>query len=251
MTSYGPLALRYDALTRDVDYEGWADFLVKHFDRADGEIRTVVDLACGTGSLTAELVRRGYAVTGVDLSPDMLAVAADKCGELEPRPLLLCQDMSRLRLMAPADAVVCCLDSLNYVTRPAAVRRTFRRVWEALRPGGLFLFDIRTPEMLRSMDAQLCLDETEDVYCVWRGAFSRKRKLLTYEMDLFFADSHGSWSRRGEVHEEYAYEPAELAQWLGEAGFEKIRQYGELVFRAPKPGEERVFFAARRPENAG
>lgn len=250
MTSYGPLALRYDALTRDVDYEGWADYLEKHFDRAGGEIRTVVDLACGTGSLTVQLAGRGYEVIGVDLSPDMLAVAADKCGELDPPPLLLCQDMSRLRLMAPADAVVCCLDSLNYVTRPAAARRTFRRVWEALRPGGLFLFDIRTPEMLRSMDGQVCLDETEDVYCVWRGAFSRKRKLLTYEMDLFFADSHGSWSRRGEVHEEYAYEPAELAQWLGEAGFEKIRQYGELVFRAPKPGEERVFFAARRPENA-
>lgn len=245
MTSYGPLALRYDALTRDVDYGAWADYLEKHFARA-GEVRSVVDLACGTGSLTVELAGRGYEVTGVDLSPDMLAVAADKCGALEPPPLLLCQDMSRLRLMAPADAVVCCLDSLNYVTRPAAVQRAFRRVWEALRPGGLFLFDVRTPEMLRGMDGQICLDETEDTYCVWRGTFSPKRNILGYEMDLFYADVRGGWSRASELHEEYAYDPADLARWLSEAGFEKIRQCGELVLRAPRPGEERVFFTARK-----
>ena len=243
MTSYGPLALRYDVLTRDVDYAAWADYLEKHFARAGG-IRSVVDLACGTGSLTVELARRGYAVTGVDLSPDMLAVAADKCAALEPPPLLLCQDMSRLRLIQPADAVVCCLDSLNYVTRPAAVRRTFRRVWEALRPGGLFVFDIRTPEMLKSMDGQVCLDETDDTYCVWRGDFSRKRNILTYGLDLFAARPDGTWERASELHEEYAYDPADLAQWLGEAGFERIRQYGNLVLRAPRPGEERVFLAA-------
>lgn len=249
MTGYGPLARRYDALTRDVDYGAWADYLERHFGRA-GDIRSVVDLACGTGSLTVLLARRGYAVTGVDLSPDMLAIAADKCGALEPPPLLLCQDMSRLRLMGRADAAVCCLDSLNYVTRPAAVRRTFRRVWEALRPGGLFLFDIRTPEMLRGMDGQVCLDETEDTYCVWRGAFSRKRNILSYQMDLFFQNPNGTWDRAEELHEEYAYEPAELAQWLAEAGFGKIRQYGDLVLRAPKPGEERIFFSAGKPENA-
>ena len=246
MTGYGPLARRYDALTRDVDYAAWADYLEKHFARAGGEVRTVVDLACGTGSLTLLLAKRGYAVTGVDLSPDMLAVAADKCGALDPPPLLLCQDMSRLRLMEPADAVVCCLDSLNYVTRPAAVRRTFRRVWEALRPGGLFLFDIRTPDMLRGMDGTVCLDETEDAYCVWRGDFSRKRNILTYGLDLFYAQPDGRWTREGELHEEYAYDPAELARWLAEAGFGKVRQYGNLVLRAPRPGEERVFFTARK-----
>lgn len=245
MTSYGPLALRYDVLTRDVDYAAWADYLEKHFGRA-GDIRSVVDLACGTGSLAVELARRGYGVTGVDLSPDMLAAAADKCAALEPPPLLLCQDMSRLRLIRPADAVVCCLDSLNYVTRPAAVRRTFRRVWEALCPGGLFVFDIRTPEMLRGMDGQVCLDETEDTYCVWRGEFSRKRNILTYELDLFAARPDGTWERAGELHEEYAYDPADLARWLAEAGFERIRQYGDLVLRAPRAGEGRVFFTARK-----
>lgn len=248
MNSYGPLARRYDALTRDVDYAAWARYLQKHFARAGREIRSVVDLACGTGSLTEQLVRLGYTVTGVDLSPDMLALASDKCAALDPSPLLLCQDMSRLRLLAPADAVVCCLDSLNYVTRPAAVRSTFARVWASLAPGGLFLFDIRTPEMLRSMDGQLCLDETEDTYCVWRGAFSQKRNILTYYMDLFYENENGAWDREGEVHQEYAYDPDELEDWLREAGFVNIRQFGDLVLRSPKPGEERIFFTAHRPE---
>lgn len=246
MTSYGPLARCYDALTRDVDYDRWARYIHKHFARAGGSFRTVVDLACGTGSLTLRLAQLGYDMIGVDLSPDMLALAADKCAQLEAPPLLLCQDMSRLRLYAPADAVVCCLDSLNYVTRPKAVQAAFRRVWSALRPGGLFLFDVRTPAMLMGMDGELCLDETEDAYCVWRGEFSRRRNILSYFMDLFLENPDGTWIRDGELHEEYAYRPDELALWLTQAGFVRIRQFGNLVFRAPRPEEDRIFLTARK-----
>ena len=246
MDSYGVLAEYYDSLTTDVDYENWADFLEKLFARSGEEISTVVDLGCGTGSLTAALTRRGYELTGVDLSEDMLAVAADKCAELEPRPLFLHQDMSKLTLWGLTDAVVCCLDSLNYVTKPAAVQRTFRRVFDSLRPGGLFIFDIRTPSFLRSMDGQVFLDETEEVCCIWRGEFSERRKILTYCMDLFLLDEDDRWVRDGEIHEEYAYEPAELAQWLEQAGFTGIRQYAERKLRAPKEGEERIFFLARK-----
>lgn len=251
MNSYGPLARRYDALTRDVDYGLWARFLQKHFACAGREVRSVVELACGTGSLLLRLAELGYDVTGVDLSPDMLAVAANKCADLETQPLLLQQDVSRLRLLAPADAAVCCLDSLNYLTRPAAVRRTFRRVWQALAPGGLFLFDIRSPELLRSMDGQIFLDETEDTYCVWRGDFSQRRNILSYYMDLFYQNPDGTWDREEELHEEYAYDPGELEQWLNEAGFGRVRQYGNLVMRPPKPGEERIFFVAERQNTYG
>lgn len=248
MDSYGFLAEYYDGLTADVDYEKWADYLEHFFDRA-GDVHSVVDLGCGTGSLTVELVRRGYAVTGVDLSEDMLTVAMDKCAELEEVPLLLCQDMSKLTLLEPADAVVCCLDSLNYVTDPNAVRRTFRRVFENLRPGGLFLFDIRTPDFLRAMDGQVFLDETEEVYCVWRGEFSKRRNILTYCMDLFGRQRDDLWERAEEFHEEYAYEPEELTLWLKEAGFTRVKQYGNLKLRAPKEGEERIFFTAYKGRN--
>lgn len=248
MDSYGVLAEYYDSLTTDVDYENWADFLEKLFRRSGEDIRSVVDLGCGTGSLTAALTARGYRLTGVDLSEDMLTVAAQKCAELAPAPLFLHQDMSRLALWEAADAVVCCLDSLNYVTRPAAVQRTFRRVFESLRPGGLFVFDIRTPSFLRSMDGQVFLDETEELCCIWRGEFSERRNILTYCMDLFLLEEDGRWVRDGELHEEYAYEPEELALWLEQAGFTGIKQYAERKLRAPGEGEERIFFLARKGE---
>ena len=132
MNSYEVLADRYDRLTTDVDYDRWADYLEWQFQRSGGSVRSVVDLACGTGSLLFRLAQRGYAMTGVDLSEDMLAVAADKCAQLDEPPLLLHQNMAALTLLEPVDAVVCCLDSLNYVTRPRQVQRTFERVWQAL-----------------------------------------------------------------------------------------------------------------------
>lgn len=115
MDSYTWLAHSYDRLTADVDYSRWADYLEWHFGRQAVPVRTVVELACGTGSLTRILAERGYEMTAVDLSADMLSFAAQKCQDLPV--LFLCQDMSRLTLLEQADAVVCCLDSVNYVTR--------------------------------------------------------------------------------------------------------------------------------------
>ena len=245
MDSYGVLAEYYDSLTTDVDYENWADFLEKLFARSGGEICSVVDLGCGTGSLTAELTVRGYRMTGVDLSEDMLAVAADKCAELEPAPLFLRQDMSKLTLLEEPDAVVCCLDSLNYVTKPAAVQRTFRRVYDALRPGGLFIFDVRTPEFLRAMDGQVFLDEDDDVYCVWRGEFDEQTNICTYAMDLF-TRTGDVWQRSYEEHREYAYSAQQLVGYLKAAGFTSIAVYGDRTFAAPAEGEQRIYLKARK-----
>ena len=112
---------------------------------------------------------------GVDLSEEMLAVADEKCSHLaENRPFFVCQPMQRLRLPEQVDSVICALDSLNYVTRPADVQKTFRRVHDALTPGGLFLFDINTPYKLEGLAGQTFLDETEDTYCVWRTEFDPK-----------------------------------------------------------------------------
>ena len=153
--AYTALARYYDRLTTDVDYAGWADYVERHVQKQKRPVRTVAELGCGTGSLTELLARRGYRMTAVDLSPDMLAMADQKCQGLGV--LFLCQDMSRLVLPSPADAVISCLDSMNYVTRPAALRRTFRRVYRALAPGGLFLFDVKTPAALAGGSALLPL----------------------------------------------------------------------------------------------
>lgn len=244
MDSYTVLAEFYDQLTTDVPYQRWADYIEKQFTRHKSPILSLVELGCGTGSLAAILASRGYQVTAVDLSPDMLSVAAEKCDGLNVQ--LVCQDMSRLALPLQTDAVICCLDSLNYVTKPAMVQRTFQKVFAALKPGGLFLFDVKTPLALESADGQVYIDENEEVYCVWRGEYDKRRRICGYGIDLFALQDDGSWWRDGEYHEEYAYTMEELAAWLSAAGFQQIKQFGNLRLSAPKEGEERIFFTARK-----
>lgn len=247
MSAYGFLAQSYDALTRDVDYPALCDFLETQFRRAKCPVRTVLDLACGTGSLTWLLAARGYETIGVDLSEEMLAQAREKGGAdfSGVPPLFLHQSMDKLDLYGTIDACVCCLDSVNYVTRPALLRRAFLRVHTFLMPGGILLFDARTPQALAAMDGQMFLDEDEDTYCVWQGEFSPKRRLCTYYMDLFRREGP-VWRRGTEEHREYAYTPEELTDMLKEAGFSYVRCYGPRGRRAPRSGDDRVIFFARK-----
>ena len=245
--AYEYLAQCYDQFTEDVDYERWADYVERHFARSRLPIHTVLDLACGTGSLTRLLALRGYEMIGADLSEEMLAQAAEKCrGVGDPEPIFLHQAMEELDLYGTIDACVCCLDSVNYVTRSGKLARAFQRVHTFLMPGGLFLFDINTPDKLRGLDGQMFLDETEDAYCVWRAEYAPRRRMCTYGMDIFQRTEDDLWQRWEEVHEEFAYEPEELKQMLRQAGFRQIKQFGELRMRAPRAGEGRIFFAARK-----
>lgn len=246
--SYEYLAGCYDFFTADVDYPRWADYLEKHFRTGKLPIRTVLDLACGTGSLTCLLAGRGYDMTGVDLSEEMLAVAMEKGRELTvPAPLFLHQSMDKLDLYDTVDACVCCLDSVNYVTDPKKLQRAFERVHLFLMPGGLFLFDINTPEKLEGLDGQVFLDETEDAYCVWRTEFSRG--ICSYYVDLFNLRPDGAWERGFEYHRQRCYTAEELTAWLRAAGFTRIRTYGDMKLRRPADGAQRIYFVCERNQN--
>lgn len=247
--TYGFLAGSYDALTRDVDYEKLRAYLEGRFSEARRPVKTVLDLACGTGTLTWLLAARGYETIGVDISPEMLAQAREKAPEGFDgvEPMFLNQSMDKLDLYDTVDACVCCLDSVNYVTRPAQLRRAFQRVYTFLAPGGVFLFDARTPEALEAMDGQVFWDEDEDTYCVWQGEFSRKRRICTYYMDIFRREGN-LWRRGQEEHREYAYTVDELSRMLEQTGFQAVKRYGEGRRRRPKPGDDRVFFFARKED---
>ena len=135
MTAYGPLAAVYDRLTGDVGYERRADYIQRLFGKSRIPVHTVLDLACGTGTMTAILTERGYELIAVDASPDMLAQAREKAAEVpgEP-PVFLNQDMPKLDLYGTVDAAICCLDSLNYLTSPKDVQRTFQRLHLFIAP---------------------------------------------------------------------------------------------------------------------
>jgi len=245
MDQYEGLALCYDGFTQDVKYPRWADYIERQFKKTKRSIQSVLDLACGTGTLSWLLAERGYEVIGVDISPDMLAQAMEKDIEVMTPPIFLCQAMEQLDLYGTVDACICMLDSVNHVTKPQQLRKAFSRVHLFLEPGGLFLFDMLTPKRLARMDGGMFLDETEDAYCVWRTEFEPRRRICTYVMDLFLREEE-AWIREQEIHEEYAYTPEEIEQYLGDVGFCQIKQHGELTMRGPKEGEERIFFSARK-----
>ena len=244
MSAYFDLAAAYDGLTTDVDYTAICDFLEAILHREGKRPETVLDLACGTGSMSLLLAQRGYRVLGADISEQMLTEAARKADKLpENPPYFIHQPMQRLRLPQPVDAVFCLLDSLNYLTDPDDCRQTFSRVFRALKPGGAFLFDINTPCKLHAMDGQVFLDENDESYCVWRAEFDDAENCCYYGIDLFRRQG-ALWERSFEQHCEYAYDPLELHAWLLEAGFTRVERFGDCRMGAPREDEQRIYFAA-------
>lgn len=245
MGAYEALAASYDRLTNDVDYEATVNFYEEILRQEGLKPRTAVDLACGTGSVAAILARRGLRVTAVDVSEEMLTVAQQKTAEMENPPRFLCQPLQRLWLDRGVDLAVCALDSLDYITNPADCAEAIRRIYKALNPGGIFIFDVNTPEKLRAMDGQVFLDEDDDVYCVWRGEFDEASNICSYGMDLFQRRG-GLWQRSFEEHREYAYSREQLTEYLRGAGFTHIGVYADRLFEAPRVGEQRIYFKARK-----
>ena len=245
MDAYHNLAASYDRLTNDVDYEATVDFYYEILKQEGLKPRTAVDLACGTGSVTAILARRGLQTIGVDMSEEMLTEASQKAFDLDPAPRFICQSLQQLRLPRAVDLAVCALDSLDYITDPADCKEAIRRTYKYLNPGGIFIFDVNTPEKLRAMDGQVFLDEDDDVYCVWRGEFNEETNICSYGMDLFQRKGN-LWERSFEEHCEYAYSADQLVGYLKEAGFTHIRVYGDRRMEAPKEGEQRIYIKARK-----
>ena len=246
MASYEFLAASYDELMRDADYARRADFVEKLFLRAaKREVHTVLDLACGTGTMTCLLTERGYELISVDGSEDMLMEAREKAQGVDGiPPLFLHQSMPRLDLNDTVDAAICCLDSLNYLTSPRDVKRTFERLRLFVSPGGALVFDVHALPKLEAMDGQVYLDEDEDVYCVWRTEF--RHDILDYCVDLFTRQPKGAWERETEFHRQRYYSVENLTQWLREAGFSNIRTYGDCRMRCPNESDGRIYFSAIR-----
>lgn len=246
MSSYDALAASYDGLMADGAYGKRADYLVRCFEKSAIPVHSVLDLACGTGTIACLLAARGYDVVATDGSEEMLTQAMTKAAEMEHPPLFIHQSMPRLRLGQEVDAAVSTLDSLNYLTREKDIRETFCRVYRWLKPGGSFIFDVNTPYKLRSMDAQMYTDETEESYCVWRTFFSEKTKLCTYQVDLFRLRGDGAWERGFEEHRERAWTEEELRTFLADAGFRDVKITGDLKRSAPKAEELRWIVHCRK-----
>ncbi len=245
MNAYADLALSYDRLTNDVDYDAVVAFYNEILARENLAPRTAVDLACGTGSVALLLAQQGMQVTAVDMSEEMLSIAAQKALDMENPPRFICQQLQRLQMPRGVDLAVCALDSIDYITDPVDCAEAMRRIYRVLNPGGCFIFDVNTPQKLRAMDGQVFLDEDEDVFCVWRGEFDENTNICSYGMDLF-QKSGSVWHRSFEEHREYAYSEEQLIGYLKDAGFTGIAVYADRSFDAPAADEQRIYIKARK-----
>ena len=240
MSAYGYLADLYDSLTGDVPYGEFADYYESIFNKSGKSIKTVLDLACGTGTMACLLASRGYEIIATDASEEMLSVASEKIPGLVgcTPPFLLCQNMAELDLFGTVDAAICCLDGMNYAL-PEDLSEIFRRLALFIEPEGILVFDVHTPERLRSLDGQIFSDENEDMLCIWRASFDEDENALFYDMDIFVREGH-LWRRQSEEHIEYAHELPALSEMLAASGFKEIK----IRTDCPQNDLGRVFITA-------
>lgn len=244
--SYSAFARYYDRLTRNVDYAAHADYLCRLLERLGHSAGLTLDLACGTGSLTLELAKRGVDVYGLDASPEMLSVAQQKAEEAGRSILFVCQKMQSMDLYGGVDTAVCMLDSVNHITSVADLQQSFRRIALFLNPGGYFVFDANTVYKHRKILAHnVFVYDMEDVYCVWQNRLEPKTDRVSISLD-FFERRGDTYCRSSEHFQERAYRIDRLRSMLETAGFRVEGIWTDMTFENPTPETERIVVAAAK-----
>ncbi len=249
MNDYQALARVYDKLNAEIDYKEWAGFIENCFEKfLSARPELVLDLACGTGRMTRALSARGYDMIGVDASEDMLSEAMysyDREGIL-----YLLQDMRSFELYGTVGAVVCCLDSINYLLTDRDLQDTFATVHNYLDPDGLFIFDVNTPykfENIYSDNAYILEDADEGgaIYCGWQNEYDRESGICDFYLSLFEEDGEGSYIRSDEHQRERCYTLEKIKDILSACKMEFIDIYADYDFSAPEDTTERWYIVAR------
>ena len=247
-SGYRAISDIYDNINADINYSEWADFIEKCFGRyLSKKPEIVLDLACGTGSMTLELATRGYDMIGVDRSEDMLSVAYDRKYDVgADSALFLCQDMREFELYGTVEAVVSCLDGINHLTEKGDLAKCFSLVHNYLVPGGLFLFDVNSPYKFETVygDRDYILKEG-DVLCAWQNWYRKKSGICDFGITLFVPDGEGRYLRRETVQREKMYSLRTLKRTLEECGFEWIDAYGSTEGDGIQEDTERIFVLAK------
>jgi ubiquinone/menaquinone biosynthesis C-methylase UbiE len=247
MNSYHNFALVYDTLTANVGYPGRAacyDRLIRSF---GGKKDILLDLACGTGSMSFEFAKLGYDVIGIDGSEEMLSIAMDKkIDSGVDSVIFLCQKMQELDLFGTTDVTVCALDSLNHLTNPEDLQETFRRVSLFTNPQGLFLFDVNTPYKHREVLAYNTFFYDEPgVTCIWQNTLVGQ-DIVQIDLDLFIETEGGLYRRATEQFCERAYPEDFLRHALENAGLKVLAICGEDGKSPPCETSERVIYITKK-----
>lgn len=251
---YDLIAPLYDRINGELDYSAWADFIEENVRRYNPNMKTelVLDLGCGTGRMTLELARRGYDMTGVDLSPEMLDIArcaAERCG-LSDKMLWLLQDITEFELYGTVELCVSCLDTINHLTSVSELKKCLSLVHNYLVPDGLFVFDVNGKRKFEEIyaDNSYVMEEGNSV-CVWQNSYNPKTKLCDFFITLFEEDDDGKYNRYDELQTERMYTIRSIKSALTECGFEFLGAYSDFCFTEATDDSERIYISARCKKN--
>lgn len=242
MCGYGDFAAAYDLLTFNVPYDEIADYYTEILCKMTSGKR-LLDMGCGTGSLTVRLAERGFDVIGQDASPEMLSIAAGKSSKI----MWICQNMEETELGSKVDAVISTLDSVNHLNGRAAVLDCFRRAAECLESGGAFVFDVNTVYKHREiLGGNTFIYDVDGVYCAWQNMFDPSDNGVDIELDLFFENEDGTYSRGEENFREIAFSADEYRKMLETAGFEIVNIWEYLSYNIPKGESEKLLISTKK-----
>ena len=251
---YDLLAPIYDRINGEIDYSAWADFLEENIRRYNPDMMTelVLDLGCGTGKMALELARRGYDMTGVDISAEMLDIAreaAERAG-LSDKMLWLLQDITEFELYGTVELAVSCLDTVNHLTSRRELKKCLSLVHNYLIPDGLFFFDINGRRKFEEIYADNSyVMEEEGAVCVWQNAYNPKTRLCDFYITLFEEGEDGRYSRYDECETERMYTLRSIKTALVECGFEFLGAYSDFDFSEATDDSERIYISARCKKN--
>ena len=263
MEQYTDFASVYDIFMKDVPYEQWADFLsslIEHYGISkpmseeemekesilESEKNLVLDLGCGTGTLTELLHRKGYDMIGVDYSEDMLRVATEKREQTGSQILYLCQDMRELDLYSTVGTVISVCDSLNYLLEDEDMVETFRLVNNFLYPGGIFIFDFNTVYKYEQVIGDTTIAENrEECSFIWENYYHEDECINEYDLTIFTKEKNDLFRRFTETHYQRGYTLEEIKSFVSQAGLEFITALDETTHKVPTAESERIYVICR------
>lgn len=257
MDSYSEFAYLYDTFMEDVPYEKWADLLSSLFNAYGENIKKVLDLGCGTGTLTELLSSKGYDMMGVDLSEDMLSVAAMKAADSDNDILYINQDMRELEIIEKVDAVISVCDSINYLILDEDMEECFAHVKKSLRPDGLFIFDFNTVYKYETVIGDTTIaEDREEAAFIWENYYSSSDHINEYDVTFFSRISPEECESLGlgddelfrrftETHIQRGYTLEEMKTFLKKTGFRFITALDEETLKEPTAESERIYIISR------
>ncbi len=244
--SYDNFSDFYDLLTDNVEYEKRADYFCRLLSMCGIKSGILLDLGCGTGSMSVKMAERGFDVIGVDSSVGMLNAARQKAYENGAEILLLNQNMQEIDLYGTVDCAICVLDGINHLEGEADVKRTFEKVSLFMNKGGAFAFDVNTIHKHKNILADnVFVYEPDDLFCVWQNDYNPDDNSVDISLD-FFEEDGGVYYRSCESFTEQAYELDVIKLWLEKAGFEVVGIFDDLTTDPVNPETERAVFLAKK-----